>query len=149
MVNPDKCHFGQPSVEYLGHVIDAEGCRPLPEKFKAVTNFPSPTSKRQLRRLLAMINFYRRFIPGCATHAAPLNSLMAGKTHGPINLSADESHAFQKLKNALAEAVLLAHPIPNAPLSIMADESTTAAGAVLHQQRGMERQPLTFFSKTF
>ncbi len=35
VVNPDKCHFGQPSVEYLGHVIDAEGCRPLPEKVKA------------------------------------------------------------------------------------------------------------------
>ncbi len=31
----------------------------------------------------------------------------------------------------------------------MVDESTTAAGAVLHQQRGTERQPLSFFSKTF
>ncbi len=47
VVNPYKCHFGQSSEEYLGHVIDAEGCRPLPEKVKAATNFPYPTSKRQ------------------------------------------------------------------------------------------------------
>ncbi len=134
---------------YLGHVIDAEGCRPLPGKVKTATNFPSPTSKRQLRRFLGMVNFYRRFIPGCATLPVPLNSLTAGKTHGPINLSADESRAFQKLKDVLAKAALLALPIPNALLSIMVDASTTAAGAVLHQQRGTERQPLAFFSKTF
>ncbi len=48
VVNPDKCHFGQPSVEYRGYVIDAEGCRPLPAKVKAATYFPSPTCKRQL-----------------------------------------------------------------------------------------------------
>ncbi len=59
VVNPDTSHFGQPSVEYLGHMIDAEGCRPLPEKVRAVTNFPSPTSKRQPRRFLRMIDFYR------------------------------------------------------------------------------------------
>ncbi len=59
------------------------------------------------------------------------------------------SRAFQKLKDALAEAALLAHPIPNSRLSIILDASTTAAGAVLHQQCGTERQPLAFFSKTF
>ncbi len=108
-------------------MIDAEGCHPLPEKVKAATNLPSLTSKRQLRRFLGMINFYRRFISGCVTLATPLNSLTAGKTHGPINLSADELRAFQKLKDALAEAALLAHPILNAPLSIMVDASTPAA----------------------
>ncbi len=79
-----------------------------------------------------MINFYRRFIPGCATLAAPLNSLTADKTPLPINLSADESH-----------------PIPNAPLSIMVDASTTVAGAALYQQRDTKRQPLAYFSKFF
>ncbi len=90
MVNPDKCHFGQPSVENVGHVIDGQGCRPLPEKVKEAINFPSPTTKRQLHRFLGIINFYRRFIPGCTTLAAPLNSLTADKTPLPINLSADE-----------------------------------------------------------
>ncbi len=79
--------------------------------------------------------------------AAPLNSLMAGKTHGPINLSAEESHAFQKLKDALAEAALLAHPIPNAPLSIMVDASTTAA--VISKGRCVPNPIPTVGSRTF
>ncbi len=118
VVNTHKCHFGQPLVEYLGHVIDAEGYRPLPEKVRTATKFPPPTSKRQLRRFLGMINFYRRFIPGCATLAAPRNSLTAGKTHGPNTLSVE-------------------------------DAPTTAAGAVLHQQRGTGQQSLAFLFKAF
>ncbi len=80
-----------------------------------------------------MINIYWKFTPACSTLAAPLNSLMAGKIHGPITLSAEESHAFQKLKDALADAALQVLPLPNTPLSILVDGSTTAAGTDLHQ----------------
>jgi len=46
----------------------------LLEKVDAKKNFSKPTVK-QLRQLLGMINFYRRFIPGAAKDQATLNDM--------------------------------------------------------------------------
>ena len=45
----EKCSFLLPSVEYLGHVISAEGLKTSELKVKAVTNAPTPTSVSELR----------------------------------------------------------------------------------------------------
>ena len=37
-----KCIFGAASITYLGHRIDAEGLRTVPEKVQAVHDAPSP-----------------------------------------------------------------------------------------------------------
>ncbi len=39
-INADKCCLGQLSVKYLGHEISSHGCLLLPEKIKAVSDFP-------------------------------------------------------------------------------------------------------------
>ena len=41
--------------------------------------------------------------------------------------------AFGKAKQALADATLLVHPVPNAPTSVMTKASDVAVGAVLQQ----------------
>ena len=66
-LNLDKCVFGAPSIEFLGHNTDAEGITPQPTKISAIQDFPTPTSIKQLRRFIGMINFYRRFIPKSST----------------------------------------------------------------------------------
>lgn len=148
IINQDKCVFGQKEVNYLGHRINANGCAPLAEKVAAVKEFPSPNSRRQIRRFLGMINFYRRFIPNCAALAAPLNNL-TGSEGNEVNLTAKKLEAFESLKTALSNATVLAHPDPSAPLSIMVDASNDAAGAVLHQGEDSQQQPLAFFSRAF
>ena len=40
----DKCHFIIPSVQYLGHQINQEGIRAVPNKVEAITNTPPPTN---------------------------------------------------------------------------------------------------------
>ena len=54
---PDKCRFGLPSIAFLGHQIDAVGIRPLPDKVKAVQNFPKPSTARELCTFLGMMHF--------------------------------------------------------------------------------------------
>ncbi|GFU63708.1 retrovirus-related Pol polyprotein from transposon 297 [Trichonephila clavipes] len=50
-------------------------------------------------------------------------------------------------KQALADAALLAHPSPSAPLALHVDASDYAIGGALHQVVDSELQPLAFFSR--
>ena len=37
-----KCKFGVNSIEYLGHLVTADGVKPDPSKVKAVQSWPTP-----------------------------------------------------------------------------------------------------------
>ncbi|GFW62939.1 retrovirus-related Pol polyprotein from transposon 17.6 [Trichonephila clavipes] len=52
-----------------------------------------------------------------------------------------------RCKQALADAALLAHPSPSAPLALHVDASDYAIGGALHQVVDSELQPLAFFSR--
>ena len=54
---------------------------------------------------------------------------------------------LQLLKEALANAMLLSHPVLKAPTSIMTDASDVAIGAVLQQFVGDEWRPIAYFSR--
>ena len=58
-------------MTFLGHMVDSEGIRPLPEKVNAIKQFPLPSFKLDVQRLLWMVNFYRRFFPASPTSSTP------------------------------------------------------------------------------
>uniref|UniRef100_A0A5S6Q3K9 RNA-directed DNA polymerase n=1 Tax=Trichuris muris TaxID=70415 RepID=A0A5S6Q3K9_TRIMR len=149
-LNPDKCVFHASSLEFLGFHLSADGIRPLEEKVTAIERFPKPTTMNELRRFLGCINFYRRFIPKAATLLAPLERLVSSKSgNKALQLTSEAVSAFLKVKQVLAEAVLLSHPAENAPLSLVVDASDNAAGAVLQQKLEGHWNPLSFFSRRF
>nr|VZI27045.1 unnamed protein product [Spirometra erinaceieuropaei] len=146
VLNPSKCVLGVPSLDFLGHRVDAQGLRPLSSEVEAIRDFPPPTSKRQLQRFLGMVNFYRRFLPNCADLMLPLTNLLSGPK-GPLELRGHALTAFERIKTSLADATLLTHPAPETPSSLMVDASTVAVGAVLQQQINDLTRPLALFSK--
>ncbi|BHF75397.1 hypothetical protein SprV_0501849400 [Sparganum proliferum] len=146
VINPSKCVLGVPSLDFLGHHVDAQGLRPLSSKVEAIRDFLPPTSKRQLQHFLGMVNFYRRFLPNCADLMLPLTNLLSGPK-GPLELRGHALTAFERIKTSLADATLLTHPAPEAPLSLMVDASTVAVGAVLQQHINNSTRPLAFSSK--
>lgn len=79
IINPQKCEFEVFSLSFLGHLIDKEGIRPLPEKVQSIVDYQAPTSLRKLREFLGLINFYRRFVPHCAEIAQPLTDVLRNK----------------------------------------------------------------------
>ncbi|KAH8322052.1 hypothetical protein KR059_001058, partial [Drosophila kikkawai] len=64
----------------------------------------------------------------------------------PITWTAATINNFNECKRTLAEATLLVHPAPTAPLSLCTDASDFAVGAVLHQVVDNQLQPMGFFS---
>ncbi len=149
VINPNKCLFGEPSLEFLGHHINQQGISPLPEKVQAVQDFPQPQTQRQLRRFTGMVNFYHRFLPHAAELMQPLHSLLlAGKPKSQTLTWTDTAlTSFNATKDALAKASLLSYPAPDAPTCLMTDASDTAVGAVLQQHINGSWHPISFFSK--
>ena len=141
--------FGTSSIDFLGHQISAHGIFPLIQKVQVNQDFPAPSSLCKLHEFLGLVNFYRRFIPHCASHVQPLTDLLSPKhtSTESIQLSEDALAAFQAVKTALANATLLTHPDPSAPYCLMVDASTVAVGGVLQQCVQNIWQPISFFSK--
>ena len=151
MLNLDKCVFGQPEIPFLGFMVSEKGIRPLPDRVKTIMEYPRPKSISDLRRFLAIINFYYRFIPKAAEMQAPLNELLKGKKkkrdQSKIEWNDITLKAFQDCKNCLANVTTLAHPAKDVVLSLMTDASDIALGAVLQQCKDSVSQPLAFFSR--
>ena len=57
VLNHEKCVFNASQVEFLGHMVDATGIRPLPAHVLVINSFPQPTTKGELQCFLGMINY--------------------------------------------------------------------------------------------
>ncbi|GFW16646.1 transposon Tf2-8 polyprotein [Trichonephila clavipes] len=150
-LNISKCVFGVTELIFLGHLITPDGIKPLSDKVQAVLDYKQPETVGSLRKFLGLLNFYRRFLPKAAEQQYLLSEFLKGskgkKDSKPLNWSSEAITAFQRCKQALADAALLAHPSPSAPLALHVDASNYAIGYALHQVVDSELQPLAFFSR--
>ena len=48
----EKCLFGEKSLNFLGHQISQFGLIPLPDKVKAIEDFPKPSTVKGLQEYL-------------------------------------------------------------------------------------------------
>ncbi|CAH0384754.1 unnamed protein product [Bemisia tabaci] len=150
IINIKKSIFFADSLEFLGYEVSAQGIRPLPDRIKALMEYPPPADAHGLRRFLGMMNFYRLFLPDAAYYQAPLHEAVIDiKGNQPIHWTPSLLDAFKASKQSLGDATLLAHPSADAPLSIglFSDASKASIGACLQQLVDNKWQPLGFFSK--
>uniref|UniRef100_A0AAY5KLN0 ribonuclease H n=1 Tax=Esox lucius TaxID=8010 RepID=A0AAY5KLN0_ESOLU len=78
-LNLAKCEFGKATVTYLGKQVGGGQVRPIGSKVEAIASFPAPTTRRQLRRFLGMVGYYRTFCRNFSAVVAPLTSLLSPK----------------------------------------------------------------------
>ena len=58
----EKCCFFKKYIEYLGHLISAEGIQALPEKFKSIAKMPAPKNPEEVKQFLGLVGYYRKFV---------------------------------------------------------------------------------------
>ena len=140
-----KCEFFRSELEFLGHKISAQGVAVLDAKVKAITEWPTPKDKTEVRSFLGLANYYRRFVPHFSSIARPLTDLTKKNVHYKWTPQCEV--AFEALKHKLCEAPVLAMPDPNKPFVVVTDASAVAVGAALMQDLGSGWQPIAFESR--
>ena len=72
-LKPKKCEFNK---EYLGLIIQEGQLLMDPVKVKGLSDWPTPTTVKQVQSFLGFGNFYRRFIKKFFELAMSLNNLL-------------------------------------------------------------------------
>ena len=67
--------FACQRVEYLGHIITAQGLNPNPNRIETVKQYKVLNDVHTVRQFLGLTSFYRRFVLGFAQIASPLHEL--------------------------------------------------------------------------
>jgi hypothetical protein len=94
-----KCHVAMSAVHYLGHVFSGAGMSPDVQKIKAIQDWPTPTTVKEVRTFLGLASYYRRYIQH---FAEPINSLT--QKNVSFEWSNECARAFHELKSKLTTA---------------------------------------------
>lgn len=131
LLQPGKCNFCVQRIVCLGHVVDADGIRPVEDKVAAIVAMPLPDSVRSLKGFLGMAGVYRKFIPGFAEMVAPLEAMTQRGVR--FEWTAERLAAVDAVKQSLCSDRVLAMPCWDLPFVLTTDWSCAAVGAVLSQ----------------
>lgn len=117
-----------------------------PAKLKAVVEWPTPSSRRELQSFLGFSNFYRRFIRDYSSVARPLTALTSTKL--PFRWNEEAGKAFTDLKQRFTSAPILTVPDPSLQFVVEVDASESGVGGVLSQRSPKDNKlhPCSFFS---
>ena len=131
-LNKNKCKFYQPSVKFLGKIIDKDGQRVDKSAVSAIVNMPEPKDKSALRSFLGHMSYVSRHIADVRTARAPLDALL--KSDVKFVWTKVHSDAFAKCKKLASNTATLAHFDEKLPLVLTTDASLFGLGACLSRR---------------
>ena len=140
-LNPDKCKVRVTEVIYLGRKLTAKKVRLDQLKIEAILNMPAPQDKPGVQRLLGMVNYLAKVIPGMSEITTPLRELL--KKRVPWQGTEKHQVAFEKIKILFTNWVLEYYDVTK-PVVIQTDASSKRLGAVLLQ----DGHPIAYASRT-
>jgi hypothetical protein len=70
-----KCDLFKKEIQYLGHIILAEGVVVEPANIKEIMDWPTPRNMSEVRSFVGLVGYYRRFIKGFYKIDNPITSL--------------------------------------------------------------------------
>ncbi len=126
-----KCTFMQSELEFLGHIVGAQGLQVEPKKVAIMQDWQVPTEVAQLRAFLGLAHYFRKFVARWVALVAPLQH--STRKDKAFVWSAECNTAFEGAKEALTNAAVLASLDLNSRFEVICDACGVSLGAVLVQ----------------
>ena len=139
--------MGQDHIEFVGHVINADGITFSGEKRDKVLNFPLPSKPKQLMGFIGLVNYFRDHVPGMMGKLKTLRALTQDKNK-TIVWTKETEKLFYDIRDEVAKCPTLFFLDSNAPVYVLTDASDYGIGCYIYQlgADGKEK-PVRFMSK--
>jgi len=145
-LNPAKCTFGVPSVEFLGYIVAKRGIKAYPNQINAYPNMPSPKNFKEVQRLTGRIAALNRFISRSTDKSLPFYQILKGNKEFIWDEKCEE--AFGQLKAYLTSPPVLSKlEVDEKPYLYVSVSDHAVSGVLIREDRG-EEKPIYYISKS-
>jgi hypothetical protein len=124
-----KCAFSKPEVELLGFIVGQQGVKINPKKIKTVTDFSPPKNPKEVKSILGLFSFNRRFISNFSMISNPITHLT--KKGIPFVWTGECQQAYDRLKDKFVSAPVLVAFDQKREIEIHTDASKQGLGPYL------------------
>lgn len=138
---------GYKKLDFLAHVVGDGKLEPSASKIQAILGEERPKTKKEVRRFLGMVGFYRRFISSFAEISACLSDLTRKGKPTKIVWEQEHENMYVKLTSALTNHPVLRNPDFSRRFVLQTDASERGVGAVLQQAFEDGIHPILFLSR--
>ena len=131
-LKPEKCNMLQKEVIFLGNVVTDKGVKPSPINITKIVEWPRSKTAKQVRQLVAMGSYYRRYVKDFASIVRPMVDLTK---KGRKVLWTDACDAsLEAVKQALVSSDVMGYPLNDGGGFILdVDASDIGIGGLLQQ----------------
>ena len=133
-VSPEKIKIGFSEIEFLGIKFTKDGLKPTDNFEHKLLNIKTPTTKKHVRALLGLFNYYSKFIHNYSQIVRPLIELT--KKNQPQKVKWNEicEKSLQTLKQYFSQKPILTTIHENDNVILATDASKIALGACLMKE---------------
>lgn len=140
--NKNKVQFKVTEVKYIGQIFSSKGVSPDPQYIEAILKIKEPKTKKELLRIMGMLNYLTKYIPRLSELVAPLRGLLKEKTE--FKWTIDHSLALNNIKSLITKIPNLKIFDSNDLIEIQTDASQFGIGGCLLQKG----HPVAFCSRS-
>ena len=123
-----KWEFWLEEVQFLGHVISAQGIAVNPAKIETVVKWERSQTITEVRSFLGLEGYYRRFVEGLSKIVSPLTQLT--RKDQPFSWIDECKVCFEDMKRRLITAPIPAIPNTTKTFKVYCDASYQGLGSV-------------------
>ena len=120
-------------VSFAGYIIDGATQYPDPKKVEAVTQFPLPTTQKELRGWMGLCNQHNHYVPGLAGDQAEFRKLL--KKNVTFTVTERMMEEFEAAKKAMGKNILLNVFDVTRRTLVITDAPADGFGHILMQKR--------------
>ena len=144
---PTKCVLAAGDVDFIGHNLKNGVIGLHKDNVSKIVNAPRPQTKKEVRSLLGLTGYYRRFILNYAAITVPLTDLTKKGEPNKVIWGEAQEKAYVTLKNMLTSKPILRLADMSRPFILRTDASNVGIGAVLLQEYEGHVFPVAYSSK--